>query len=119
MKRWGFDPTSGEGRSLGQYVGEKLAGTIARHPMHKLGGFFAKPRPLLAGDFVTTDAGTGLVHMAPDHGEDDFFLCKANGIEPVFAVEGDGKVSIAPTGAGSAAKGRSSIPSSTVRKARY
>ncbi|RVT92391.1 isoleucine--tRNA ligase [Sphingomonas crocodyli] len=73
------------------YFGNALAGTIARHPMHKLGGFFAKPRPLLAGDFVTTDAGTGLVHMAPDHGEDDFFLCKANGIDPVFAVEGDGK----------------------------
>ena len=71
--------------------GSDLAGTIARHPMHKLGVFFAKPRPLLAGDFVTTDAGTGLVHMAPDHGEDDFFLCKANGIDPVFAVEGDGK----------------------------
>src|SRR3546814_5506298 len=29
--------------------------------------------------------------MAPDHGEDDFDLCKANGIHPVFAVEGDGK----------------------------
>ena len=29
--------------------------------------------------------------MAPDHGEDDFELCKANGIDPVFAVEGDGK----------------------------
>ena len=52
--------------------------------------FFAKPRPFLAGDFVTTDAGTGLVHMAPDHGEDDFLLCKANGIDPVFAVDGAG-----------------------------
>ncbi|WP_442678733.1 isoleucine--tRNA ligase [Sphingomonas sp. ASY06-1R] len=71
--------------------GTDLAGAIVRHPMHKLGGFFAKPRPMLAGDFVTTDAGTGLVHMAPDHGEDDFLLCKAHGIEPVFAVEGDGK----------------------------
>ena len=71
--------------------GSELAGTIARHPMHKLGGFFAKPRPFLPGDFVTTDQGTGLVHMAPDHGEDDFELCKANGIDPVFAVEGDGK----------------------------
>src|SRR3546814_11313016 len=29
--------------------------------------------------------------MSPDHGEDDFDLCKANGIDPVFAVEGDGK----------------------------
>ena len=71
--------------------GSDLAGTIARHPMHQLGGFFAKPRPLLPGEFVTTDSGTGLVHMAPDHGEDDFYLCKAHGIEPVFAVEGDGK----------------------------
>ncbi|MDG5488476.1 isoleucine--tRNA ligase [Sphingomonas sp. BGYR3] len=71
--------------------GSALAGATARHPMHELGGFFAKPRPFLPGDFVTTDAGTGLVHMAPDHGEDDFALCKANGIEPVFAVMDDGR----------------------------
>ena len=77
--------------ALGIYRGSDLAGTIARHPMHHLGGFFARPRPFLPGDFVTTDSGTGLVHMAPDHGEDDFILCKAHGIEPVFAVEGDGK----------------------------
>jgi isoleucyl-tRNA synthetase len=69
-----------------------LLGAEARHPMHALGGFFAKPRPFLDGsDFVTTETGTGLVHMAPDHGEDDFALCKSVGIEPVFAVEGDGK----------------------------
>jgi len=71
-------------------TGADLAGAIARHPMHKLGGFFAKPRPFLPGEFVTTDAGTGLVHMAPDHGEDDFLLCKAHGIDPVFAVDGAG-----------------------------
>ena len=52
--------------------------------------FFTKPRPFLPGDFVTTDQGTGLVHMAPDHGEDDFELCKANGIDPVFAVDAGG-----------------------------
>ena len=69
---------------------ETLAGTIARHPLHHLGGFFATPRPFLPGDFVTTDAGTGLVHMAPDHGEDDFTLCKAHDIAPVFAVTADG-----------------------------
>ncbi|MFA6123821.1 MAG: isoleucine--tRNA ligase [Sphingomonas sp.] len=54
------------------------------------GGFFSKPRPFLPGDFVTTEAGTGLVHMAPDHGEDDFLLCKHYGIDPVFAVDGAG-----------------------------
>ena len=70
--------------------GSELEGATARHPMHALGGFFAKPRPFLPGDFVTTEAGTGLVHMAPDHGEDDFLLCKQYGIEPVFAVDGAG-----------------------------
>ncbi|MHA7820523.1 MAG: isoleucine--tRNA ligase [Erythrobacter sp.] len=71
--------------------GSDLAGTKARHPMHHLGGFYATPRPLLPGDFVTTDSGTGIVHMSPDHGEDDFELCKANGINPVFAVMNDGR----------------------------
>ena len=73
------------------FKGSALTGALARHPMHHLGGFFGRPRPFLAGDFVTTDQGTGLVHMAPDHGEDDFELCKANGIDTVFAIEGDGK----------------------------
>jgi isoleucyl-tRNA synthetase len=77
--------------ALGTYRGAELAGTVARHPMHALGGFFAQPRPLLPGDFVTTDSGTGLVHMAPDHGEDDFELCKAHGIGPKFVVEADGR----------------------------
>ncbi|GAA0265357.1 isoleucine--tRNA ligase [Alteraurantiacibacter aestuarii] len=76
---------------LRPFKGADLAGTICRHPMHHLGGFYAEPRPMLPGDFVTTDSGTGLVHMAPDHGEDDFDLCKAHGINPVFAVQGDGK----------------------------
>jgi isoleucyl-tRNA synthetase len=79
-----------QGTEIWRGKGSDLAGTIARHPMHKLGGFFAKPRPFLAGDFVTTDQGTGLVHMAPDHGEDDFELCRANGIDPVFAVDAGG-----------------------------
>ena len=70
--------------------GVVLEGATALHPMHALGGFFARPRPFLSGEFVTRDAGTGLVHMSPDHGEDDFLLCKAHGLEPVFAVDGAG-----------------------------
>ncbi|NJC32793.1 isoleucyl-tRNA synthetase [Sphingomonas jejuensis] len=84
-------PTIGPVDIVSVIKGSALAGATARHPMHHLGGFFAKPRPFLPGDFVTTDQGTGLVHMAPDHGEDDFDLCKANGLDPVFAVEGDGR----------------------------
>jgi isoleucyl-tRNA synthetase len=72
------------------FEGAALAGAIARHPMHHLGGFFARPRPFLPADHVTTDAGTGLVHMSPDHGEEDFLVCKAAGIDPVFAVDDGG-----------------------------
>ncbi len=53
-------------------------------------GFFARPRPFFPADHVTTEAGTGLVHMSPDHGEEDFLVCKAAGIDPVFAVDDGG-----------------------------
>ena len=36
--------------------------------------------PMLAGDFVTDDAGTGFVHMAPSHGADDYELFVKNGL---------------------------------------
>ncbi|MFL6859065.1 MAG: isoleucine--tRNA ligase, partial [Allosphingosinicella sp.] len=84
-----MDPSLRWGDGL-RLKGSDLAGTIARHPMHELGGFFARPRPFLPAEHVTTDAGTGLVHMAPDHGEEDFLVCKAAGIEPVFAVDDGG-----------------------------
>ncbi len=84
------DGEEGGAAVLWRGKGSDLADATARHPMHALGGFFAKPRPFLPGEFVTTDAGTGLVHMAPDHGEDDFELCKQYGIDPVFAIDGAG-----------------------------
>ena len=74
--------------------GSDLAGTMVRHPMAAKfpeSDFYTRLRPFLDGsEFVTTESGTGLVHMAPDHGEDDFDLCKVHGIEPVFAVGPDG-----------------------------
>ena len=84
-----------KGIDLGGAIdGAVLAGATAKHPMADKfpdSEFYTKPRPFLDGShFVTTDAGTGLVHMSPDHGEDDFDLCKANGINPVFAVDADG-----------------------------
>ncbi|MDJ0978366.1 MAG: isoleucine--tRNA ligase [Erythrobacter sp.] len=86
-KRMGLHSESVDWRGKGS----DLAGTKVRHPMHHLGGLYETLRPMLPGDFVTTDAGTGIVHMAPDHGEDDFALCKAHGIHPVFAVMDDGR----------------------------
>jgi isoleucyl-tRNA synthetase len=81
-------------RQLWSGKGSDLAGTLVRHPMAAAfpdSEFYTRLRPMLDGSaFVTTESGTGLVHMAPDHGEDDFELCKANGIGPVFAVGPDG-----------------------------
>ncbi len=46
---------------------------------------------VLAGDFVSTDEGTGIVHMAPGFGEDDQILCEANGIPILCPVDEGGK----------------------------
>ena len=47
---------------------------MAQHP------FYAREIPLLLGEHVTTDAGTGCVHTAPDHGMEDFAVAKKYGI---------------------------------------
>jgi isoleucyl-tRNA synthetase len=46
---------------------------------------------ILHGDFVTTDEGTGIVHIAPGFGEDDQLLCKENGIPTLCPVDEAGK----------------------------
>ena len=51
---------------------EELASIICLHPLRQLGGGYEFPVPLLAGDHVTDDAGTGFVHTAPGHGREDF-----------------------------------------------
>jgi len=59
-----------------------LDGVTLRHPLNALDPFFQHPIPLLPGAHVTDDAGTGFVHTAPAHGEDDFAVCLANGFKP-------------------------------------
>ncbi|MFC7475240.1 isoleucine--tRNA ligase [Dankookia sp. GCM10030260] len=68
--------------------GAELAGAIAAHPLRGAGYDFDVP--LLPGDFVTTEAGTGFVHIAPSHGEDDFNLGKAHGLPVPETVADDG-----------------------------
>jgi len=70
------------------YVGAALDGVVCAHPLRGQGYDF--DMPLLAGDFVTTEQGTGFVHMAPAHGEDDFVLCRAHGIDVPETVADDG-----------------------------
>jgi isoleucyl-tRNA synthetase len=39
-----------------------------------------RPRPVVHADHVTDEAGTGIVHMAPAHGQEDYHACHAQGI---------------------------------------
>lgn len=54
-------------------------------------GTSPKSFTVLHGDFVSTDEGTGIVHLAPGFGEDDQLLCKANGIPTLCPVDEGGK----------------------------
>ncbi|MCA3381806.1 MAG: isoleucine--tRNA ligase, partial [Roseomonas sp.] len=68
--------------------GAELAGAVAAHPLRRHGYDFDVP--LLPGDFVTTEAGTGFVHIAPGHGEDDFNLGRAHNLPIPETVNDDG-----------------------------
>jgi len=80
---------------------EHLASMICAHPLREAGlGGYGFDVPLLDGDHVTDEAGTGFVHTAPGHGRDDFEIWTANdarlrglGIDPAipFTVAADGR----------------------------
>lgn len=69
-------------RILGRIMGEKLVGIKLNHP------FYDKEVPLVLGDHVTTDAGTGAVHTAPAHGQEDYLIGKHYGL-PLHNPVGD------------------------------
>ncbi|MFM7600520.1 MAG: isoleucine--tRNA ligase [Pseudanabaena sp.] len=50
------------------FKGDVLEGAIAKHPI------VDRPSPIVLGDHVTAESGTGLVHTAPNHGQDDFIV---------------------------------------------
>src|SRR5438270_951869 len=70
------------------FKGTELASTVCAHPLRGRG--YEQDTPVLLADFVTTEAGTGFVHIAPGHGEDDFVLGRAHGIEVPETVADDG-----------------------------
>jgi isoleucyl-tRNA synthetase len=73
---------------LATVKGADLAGTVMAHPFRGKG--YDQDTPLLLADFVTTEAGTGFVHIAPGHGEDDFILGRTHGLEVPETVGDDG-----------------------------
>ncbi len=73
---------------LGVLKGVELEGTVCAHPLRGRG--YDHDVPVLFANFVTTAAGTGFVHVAPGHGEEDFDLGRANGLDVPETVGDDG-----------------------------
>jgi isoleucyl-tRNA synthetase len=82
-------------KELGSHVLKKLKGSqlVGLNYAPPFDYFKDHPKAfaVLAADFVTTEDGTGIVHIAPGFGEDDQALCEKHGIELVCPVDGAGK----------------------------
>jgi isoleucyl-tRNA synthetase len=75
-------------RMLGLVPPDQLEGAVAHHPLRGHG--YDYDVPLLAAEYVTTDQGSGFVHTAPSHGEEDFDLGRRHGLEVPETVGPDG-----------------------------
>lgn len=80
LQRWGVESH----QIVGRFKGAVLEKQLLQHP------FYSRQVPLILGDHVTTDAGTGAVHTAPDHGPDDFEVAKKYGIATLNSIDDHG-----------------------------
>src|SRR3954464_4392599 len=79
----GWDPV---GEPTQSFPGSKLEGIGAQHP------FLPRTAIVMAADFVTMDTGTGAVHIAPGHGEDDYNLGRARKLPILSPVDDHGRL---------------------------
>ena len=82
LERYGLDVNS---LVVGGGIGNSFEGLQLQHP------FIARQVPIICGDHVTLEAGTGLVHTAPAHGLDDYFVGQKYGLPTDSPVADDGK----------------------------
>ncbi len=68
--------------------GKELIGLNCKHPLFESGYDFTVP--VLHGEFVTTEQGTGIVHICPVHGMDDFLLGKQHNLELPMTIDEGG-----------------------------
>ncbi len=79
-----FDATS-DSNVVGTAPGSRFEGLQVRHP------FYERDVPVVLGEHVTTDAGTGAVHTAPGHGHDDFAMGVEYDLPVESPVDGEGR----------------------------
>ena len=77
----GFSP-QGE---MVEFKGGQLEGLEVQHP------FLGRLSKVILGPFVTTETGTGIVHVAPGHGADDYVVGREYGLEVLSPVDNDGR----------------------------
>lgn len=82
-KEIGWDDSEVE--ILQTYKGAELEHVLCRHP------FYNRSSLVMTGEHVTLEAGTGCVHTAPGHGEDDFVIGKRYGLDVLCPVDDQGK----------------------------
>ncbi len=80
LQRYGFEQHA----VLGECQGRQLENQQLQHPL------YSRRVPIILGDHVTTDAGTGAVHTAPGHGQDDYIVGSRYGLEVYNPVGSDG-----------------------------
>src|SRR5579862_4169593 len=81
LKRFGFEGA----QTLAQFEGRVLEGLKLEHP------FQERQVPVILGEHVTLDAGTGAVHTAPGHGHEDFAVGQRYGLPVSNPVGNDGR----------------------------
>lgn len=87
-KKFGL-PDDEEFELLATFPGSNLIGTTYVHPLYD------RKSPVLAGgDYITTESGTGLVHTAPGHGQEDYLTGLKNGLDILSPVDDVGRFTI-------------------------
>lgn len=71
--------------TMGTVLGKDLLGSTATHP------FIHREAPVLNAEFVTNEDGTGFVHIAPGHGQDDYFLGLEQKLPIIMPVDDQGR----------------------------
>jgi isoleucyl-tRNA synthetase len=78
-------------RPLGDFTGAAIEHATYAHPLASRGAPFDRVCPLVVGgDYITTEAGTGLVHTAPGHGQDDYIVGMRCGLPLLSPVDDAG-----------------------------
>ena len=80
LAQWGL-----KGEVVAHYPGRNLEGAVCRHP------WLERDSGVILADYVTLTAGTGLVHTAPGHGQEDYDSGRRYGLKPYSPVDNDGR----------------------------